>query len=337
MPDKKDTKSKKPNVVIIGGGTGSFVILSGLRKYPVNLTALITMMDSGGSSGRLRDQLGVLPPGDLRQALVALAQDRRTWLSLFTYRFESGELKGHNFGNIFLSALEKMTGSIENGVELASEVLNTQGHVIPITLDNTTLCVRLKNGDVIKGEKFIDEDERERPQILESFLSPNAKANPQALKAIKNADYIIVGPGDLYTSLIPNFVVEGVAKAFAKSKAKKIFVMNLMTKVGQTDGFTASDHVNEITKYAGFSDFDYVVVNKKNPTKKTVAWYEHFHVGAVKDDLKDGKKLGVKVIRGDIISEVTYKAQKADVVKRSLLRHDSEKLAALVVKSVLCI
>src|SRR3989344_4242384 len=208
------TEKPKKRVVVIGGGTGTFVALTGLKKYPVHLSAIITMMDSGGSTGRLRDQLGVLPPGDLRQALVALAESDKLWRDLFLYRFVNGDLKGDNFGNIFISALEKVTGSIEAAVECAGMILDTRGDAIPVTFTDSQLCVELADGRIIKGETHIDEPEELdiRPRITRAYLEPNAQANQQAITALQKADLIVIGPGDLYTSIIPNLLVDGIKK-----------------------------------------------------------------------------------------------------------------------------
>ncbi|HSX39349.1 MAG TPA: gluconeogenesis factor YvcK family protein [Candidatus Saccharimonadales bacterium] len=326
---KSKKASTKPKVVVIGGGTGTFVVLSGLKNYPVDLTAIVTMMDSGGSTGRLRDQLGVLPPGDLRQALVALSSSDKIWRDLFAYRFDAGDLNGHNFGNIFLSALEKITGSINTGLNLAEQILDTRGSVIPVTLDKSHLCVRLKNGNIIEGETFIDEVHVKRVPIENCFLKPQALPNPTALKAIEQADFIIFGPGDLYTSIIPNFLVTGIAATIKLSKAKKIFVSNLMTKFGQTDHYKISTHLAEIHKYLGANVVDLVMVNSAKPNKQLVDWYKKSgDVSMVTDDLPKNSK---KVIRGDFLSETKYEQSLADRLKRSLIRHDSEKLAKALV------
>lgn len=324
--------SKKPNVVVIGGGTGSFIVLSGLRDKPVNLTSLVTMMDSGGSTGRLRDQLGVLPPGDLRQSLVALSKTRRVWRDLFLYRFDNGDFDGHNFGNVFLSALEKMTGSIESALELASDVLHVQGKVLPVTLDNSHLCVRLQDGTIIKGEAYIDIEEANRPKIVNSFLNPSAHANPNAVQAIMEADFIVMGPGDLYTSLIPNFLVEGISEALSASTAKTIFISNLMTKTGQTDSYSVSDYVTEVLKYSKKTHIDHVLVNTAVPSGESLVWYEQSKASLVRDDLAENLHPVKNVIRGDYISDIKYKKTASDKLKRSLLRHDSKKLASEIMR-----
>lgn len=319
-------KLEKRKIVVVGGGAGSFSVLSGLKKYDLDISSLITMMDSGGSTGRLRDQLGVLPPGDLRQALVALSSSSQIWRELFLYRFEKGDLKGHNFGNIFLSALEKITGDIEHSVHLASELLRTRGKVIPITTDNADLCVELEDGSTIIGEKNIDLEESNRARVQRVYLKPQAQVSKDAYDAIQNADFIVLGPGDLYTSIIPNLVVYGVVDAIRGSSAKIVYIVNLMTKVGQTDRFSALDHLNEIKKYVGNVGINYVLLNVGSPSIEALEWYKRFGVSIVSDDLHGIEELGSQVIREDLISNVTYVKKAVDTASRSLVRHDPDRL-----------
>jgi uncharacterized cofD-like protein len=198
---------------VIGGGTGTFVVLSGLKNMHLDLGVIVTMMDSGGSTGRLRDQLGVLPPGDLRQCLVALSEAPELWRKLFLYRFEKGDFEGHNFGNIFLSALEKVSSDYNQVLETASYVLKTKGKVIPVTLDKAHLCAEYENGTVLKGEGLIDENNGETSRIRRAFLEPVPRVNPLAVDRIRESDYIVIGPGDLYTSIIPVLLVPGMKES----------------------------------------------------------------------------------------------------------------------------
>lgn len=321
---------KQKKIVVIGGGTGTFVALTGLKKYPIHLSAIVTMMDSGGSTGRLRDQLGVLPPGDLRQALVALSRSEKIWRDLFVYRFVNGDLNGHNFGNIFISALEKVTGSIERAIALATTILDVDGSVIPVTFTKSELCVELSDGKIIEGETHIDEQKEatSRPRIIKAYLQPKAPANQKAIDAIASADLIVIGPGDLYTSLVPNLLVDGVARAICRSKAKKVFVMNLMTKHGQTTDYTAAEHVADLEKYLSCS-VDYVLVNTKKPRPNTLAWYTKSHETVVEDDLSNSSK--VRVVHGAFLDDAIIVKPSSDVLNRSIIRHNPRKLAQALI------
>ncbi len=322
--------NKNPKIVVIGGGTGSYVALTGLKKHPVDLTAVVSMMDSGGSSGRLRDELGVLPPGDIRQCLVALGTSSKLLRNLFSYRFEDGDLKGHSFGNIFLSTLEKTTGSMEKAITEVGKILRIQGKVAPVTFQKTDLCVELVDGKIITGETHIDEVENkvERARIKRAFLTPKVLPNQLSIDAINNADLILIGPGDLYTSIIPNLLVDNIVASIKKSKAQKIYVLNIMTKYGQTTHYTALDHVNDLEKYLGKNIINTVLVNSTRPSKKTLAWYEDFDEQPVLDDLKGSEGYSIK--RSDLLRNVLLGKNSSDSLKRSIIRHDPEKLAATV-------
>lgn len=317
--------SKVTKVVVVGGGTGTYVVLSGLKNYPLQITAVISTLDSGGSTGRLRDQLGVLPPGDLRQALVALSDSEKIWRDLFTYRFEKGDLDGHNFGNIFISALEKISGSFDEAIAAASYILDIKGNVVPVTTDHAELCAELENGHKLKGEKLIDSIEPPSALIKKVYLEPEVSANPRALKEIKQADFIIFGPGDLYTSIIPNLLVSGVGKAVRTSQAKKIYISNLMTKPGHTDGFGVKEHIQLLEEYLG-SKIDVVLVNSSRLPKKLTDWYiKTSNSYPVRNNL--GAKSPYFVINSSFLSSVVFEQKISDRVQRSVLRHDSSKLA----------
>jgi uncharacterized cofD-like protein len=320
--------NKLPKVVTIGGGTGSYASLMGLKKYPLKLTAIVNMIDDGGSSGRLRDELGVLPPGDVRQCLVALAESSRLLRQLFNYRFEEGGLKGHSFGNIFLSTLEKQTGSMKKAIAEVGKILNIKGNVIPVTFDKASkLCVDLANGKTIVGETHIDEVEKKesRAAIIKAYLKPEAVLNEDAKLALKDADYIVIGPGDLFTSVLPNILVKGMPQVIKSSRAKKIYVMNLMTKYGQTTTFKASDHISALEKYIGKNILDFVLVNNKKPKKSVLSWYEEYEEFPVEDDLNG--KYKYKIVKSDLLKDVIIEQNASDVRRRSIIRHDSAKLA----------
>ncbi|KKS19280.1 MAG: hypothetical protein UU76_C0002G0022 [Parcubacteria group bacterium GW2011_GWC1_41_7] len=269
---------KKKRVVVIGGGTGTFTALTALRPHDFDLSAIVAMTDDGGSTGQLRDELGVLPPGDLRQALVALSDSPKVMRDLFTYRFSgkvSGGLSGHNFGNLFLSALEKVTGNFETALNQVHQVLHIQGRVIPVTLDHVQLIAKTKSGRRILGEHSIGDGWFTGKDPLKSIaLRPKAHAYSGALSAIKNADYIVIGPGSIFGSLLPNFLVEGITQGLSKTKAKIIFVCNLVNKYGETDDFLVEDHVQLLQQYVG-EVFDAVLFNTKIPDVKLLRKYRH--------------------------------------------------------------
>lgn len=316
---------KRKKIVVIGGGTGTYVALSGLKRYAYDLTAIVTMMDSGGSSGRLRDELGVLPPGDIRQCIVALSNSSRLLRKMFNYRFEEGGLTGHTFGNIFLSTLEKSTGSIKKAIEEVGKILRISGKVVPVTFAKTELCVELEDRRIIKGETHIDvvEGVEKRARIKNAFLAPKVIANPDAVSEILNADFVLIGPGDLYTSIIPNLLVSGIREALEKTKGQVIFVLNLMTKHGQTTDYSAKDHLSDLQKYTGKKTIDYVLVNSKKPNKKALVWYEEYGEEPVNDDLPSEDK----IIRKDLISSFILTQNPGDDLKRSIIRHSPKKLA----------
>lgn len=323
-----------PNVVTIGGGTGTFVVLSGLKSYPIKLSAVVSMMDSGGSTGRLKDQLGVLPPGDLRQSLVALSESEDIWRKLFTYRFDNGDLKGHNFGNIFLSAIEKITGSTQESVQYAMRLLQTQGEVIPVTLDRSSLCATYEDGTSLYQESQIDEYVG-KSKILKMYLEPNALINLDAKRALERADFIVFGPGDLHTSIIPNLLVSGMSKILANLNTKKIFIANLMTRAGQTDGYKVTDFVNKIEEYMMGEPIDYILINSEPFKSEIIKTYKEVdNAVPVLDDISGDTYHEAKVIRTSLLSNNVFKPNKSDSVKRSLLRHDPEKLAEVLFKII---
>ena len=326
---KKNKNRQK--IVTIGGGSGSFMVLSGLKKYPVDLSAVVTMSDDGGSTGVLRDDLGVLPPGDVRQCLVALSHSSQTLRKLFNYRYGNGKLSGHSFGNIFLSTLEKITGGFDSAVIEASRILRIEGYVLPVTLEDTRLVAVLKNGKKIIGEKNIYQYKNSFSNFKKLYLSPQAKLNPKIFKALKEADKIIINPGDLYSSLIPNFLVKGFSGAIAKSKAKVIYVANLMTKPGQTDNFTLNEYLTTLEKYLGRKIIKYVIFNTESPDAKLLKKYSRQGEKPVlPGDIK--KIAGIKFLGHKLLSHKIYKADKNDVLsgERSFIRHNPDKLAKII-------
>ena len=326
----------RKKIVTIGGGTGSFVLLSGLKKYPVSISAIVSMADDGGSTGVLRDELGVLPPGDVRQCLVALSDSSEMLRKLMNYRFDKGGLKGHNFGNIFLSALEKINGNFSKGVEQAAQILNVKGEVIPVTDDDTNLFLQLQNGKFIKGENEINHNfEIEKIGIKKIYLNPRAKASKKAVQRILEADLIVIGPGNYYCSIVPNFLVKGISEAVARSKAKVVFNCNLVNKRGQTEKFDLDEYLKSINKFIGKDRIDFVVFNTKKPSQDLIKKYankgEHL-IEIKKNNLK--RKYGI--IRANVLGKKETEYNPADALAdvRSLIRHDSEKLAKVLMKIV---
>jgi uncharacterized cofD-like protein len=315
-------------VVVMGGGTGTFMLLSALRKYARNLTAIVTMSDDGGSSGVLRDELGVLPPGDIRQCLVALSDSPEDMRRLFTYRFEEGSLKGHSFGNLFLTAAEKASGGFDAGVKLAERVLNVKGQVLPVTTENVRLVATLADGSRVENEGRIQmhDFKRERPSLQ---LEPQATINPEAIAAIEHADVITVGPGDLYSSIIPVLLPNGMAEALRRTQAKKVFVANLVNKPLSTAGMQVHDYVNEITRHLGHQIFDYVIYNTAKPNPELAKRYlqdgeEPVTFSATKLTGQGYSAIGESLLAGGVALQAGDSLMKGS---RSLIRHDGDLLA----------
>jgi uncharacterized cofD-like protein len=320
----------------MGGGTGTFVTLKGLKHFPCHLSAIITMSDSGGSNKRIRDEFGLLPTSDLRQCLVALSDENGEaglLRKLFMYRFEKGQgITGMTFGNLFMAALADILGSQEEAIRQTGKVLRIQGTVIPVSFTDTNLFAEYEDGHVLSEEHLIDEPSHDgKMQIKKVYLTPEAEPNAQALEAIAKADLLVLGPGDLYTSVLPNILVNGISQAIAKSKAKKVYIVNLMTKYGQTYNFSASDHLNVIKEYCGIIP-DYVVINTAVLSPEALALYAKFEEKSVVDDLKPNN--GYTVIRADVVSHQFTEKPKSDTLVRSLIRHDSLKLAEELMKLV---
>lgn len=307
-------------IVVIGGGTGNFVILNGLKQYSVELTAIASMTDDGGGAGILRDELGVLPPGDVRQCLVALSNSSRLMRSLMNYRFENGGLEGHSLGNLLLSALEKITGSFEKAVEEVGKILYIKGKVIPLTTHQVRLKMVLKNQVLLEGEKEIYLSKEIDQGYEKIYLDPFPSVNPHVIDAILNADLLIIGPGGLYTSLIPNLLIQGMSEAICKSPAKKVLVINLMNRKGQTTGFKTSHYLKELTRYLHQDLFDVILFNNQKPSAELIEIYAQ-EGELVENDLKDPRLMSV-----GLLGKITMKS-KRDVAQRSLIRHDSKKLA----------
>lgn len=318
----------REKLVTIGGGTGSYVVLSGLKSYPVEISAVIGMFDDGGSTGVLRRELNVLPPGDVRQCLVALSAPGHFLKDLFEYRFSEGFLSGHSLGNIILSVLEKNTGSMSKAIDIVSTSMNLIHDVVPVTLQGTTLCASITGGEQIVGQDNINKS----VLINRSFkleLVPEVEINPHARKAIVEADKIIINPGDLYTSIIPNFLVKGMKEALLQSQAKFIYVANLMTTHGHTDNLSVSDHLRIIAGYIHPRHIDSVVYNSAVPDEELFQVYNthHQHFVELGDQDRESK---TRFIGADLIDRKIYKKRRGDRLQRSFIRHNAEKLATIL-------
>lgn len=330
---KEPFAKQEIKIAVIGGGTGSFTILSGLKGYTTQIAAIVSMADDGGSTGVLRDELGTLPSGDVRQCLVALS-DSPQIRDLFDYRFDEGTFRGHSFGNILLSALEKVTGDFGEAVETASEILRVNGVVIPATLDNVRLKMEwVDTSLILNGERVIDaEFFKHDPRQANISLVPAAKVNKTAIAAIEQADIIVIAPGDLYTSLGPLLVIDGVGAALKASSALKVYVSNLVSKKGQTDTFTVSDHAAEIERFAGSPFLDYVIYNDAMPSADVAALYEKeggYVTAYVAEELD---KAHYQSLGGNLLGDMAS-AHDADImpVTRSLIRHNAAAVAASIV------
>lgn len=317
------------NLVAMGGGTGLSTLLAGLKElvgkssesiWIDNLSAIVTVSDDGGSSGRLRDELQMLPPGDIRNCMIALSEDSSLLSRLFRYRFRGdGELGGHSFGNLFLAALSEVTGDFTEAVRLSSEVLASKGHIYPATISDVRLVAELEDGNVVRGETSITAS---RSAIRLLRLEPEqCLPLPQVLKAIRSADVITVGPGSLYTSILPNLLVAQVARVIGESPATKIFVSNLMTQPGETDGYTAREHIETVKRYAPEIHFDFVIVNDKRISPEQTERYA----------AEDAHQIGIDDNAIDRALDGNTEIVKADLLDSGeKVRHSSIRLAQVV-------
>lgn len=327
----------KTKVVVVGGGTGTYTLLRGLRQYhnELDIAAIVTMADSGGSTGRLRDEFGQLPVGDVRQALAALAPDvpgaKNLLRDLFLYRFKSGEgLSGHNFGNLFLTALTDMLGSEAEAIEAAGVLLRIEGKVIPVTTDKVHLAATFSSGRAVVGEHDIDEPKPEHihDRITTLFLTPIAKLSVEAKEALLSADCIIFGPGDFYTSILANAVVTGFADAVKESQATILFVANLMARPGQTIGMHLADYVAEFHRYVSVLPDLIMVPDTLLPGELVQHYADTEGVHPVSHEITDER---IRLHAAPIINQERFLPEAGDVLTRSLIRHDSDALAAAIV------
>jgi len=314
--------NRGPKIVVIGGGTGLSTLLRGLKVYSANITAIVTVADDGGSSGRLRQEFGVLPPGDIRNCLTALADQEKLLTELFQYRFKAGSgLVGHSFGNLFLTAMSEITGDLERAITASSQVLAVRGRVLPATLSDVCLWAELEDGRRIEGESSITEA---NGKILRVGCTPeNPPALPAAVKAIREADYIIVGPGSLYTSIMPNLLVPEIAEAIASRSVPRIYVCNIMTQPGETQGYSVSDHIRALDEGCGKKLFNAVLVHKKSPSAQSLINYAKVSSHPVFLDREAVAQLGRRIVLSNVMDE--------DEVT-TLVRHNPERLARVLLR-----
>ncbi len=328
----------KPKIVVVGGGTGSHTLLSGLKALDCDLFSIVTVADSGGSTGRLRDEFGYLPMGDFRMSLVGMAQSDpdAVMRKLFMYRFDRGEqgLRGHNFGNLMLVALTDILKSEEKAFEYASHILNVKGTVLPVTTSQVTLMAEYENGEILEGEASIDYPPSEHDgtlHIKRLFLKDPATISDAAKAALLNADYIIISPGDLYTSILANVVVSGVSEAISHSHAKLIYISNLMSKWGQTYNFKTSNYLHELKKYISRVP-DIVLINNAELPEDILESYSKENNHKVINDLESNEECSVICV--DLLADEKVRLVSGDLVKRSLIRHSPEKLSREISKII---
>ena len=317
---------KGPKIVVIGGGTGLSTMLRGLKYYTSNITAIVTVGDDGGGSGDLREDLGMLPPGDIRNCILALADTEPLMEDLLQYRFKDGRLKNQSFGNLFLAAMAGISDNFEEAVQKMSSVLAVTGKVIPVTLDNMQLIAKLQNGNIVEGESQIPEEAiKQNSRIDELRIKPeNAKPLKEALDALKEADAIVMGPGSLYTSITSNLLVKDISKAVRKSNAIKIYISNIMTQPGETTGFKVSDHLKVLRKYGGKDIVDYAIVNTGEITEELKEKYNQEGAELVKLDEEDIKSMGIKIVGENLVK-----------IQNGTVKHDSDKLAEVLADTIM--
>ncbi|WP_097027305.1 gluconeogenesis factor YvcK family protein [Clostridium peptidivorans] len=317
---------KGPKIVAIGGGTGLSTMLRGLKYYTSNITAIVTVADDGGGSGDLREDLGILPPGDIRNCILALSDTEPLMEELLQYRFKDGRLKNQSFGNLFLAAMDGISTNFEEAVQKMSSVLAVTGKVIPVTLENVVLKAELQNGNIVEGESMIPEEAlSQKSPIQRVFIEPkDARALKEAVNAIREADAIILGPGSLYTSVIPNLLIKDISSALKRTTAIKIYVSNIMTQPGETDNYAVSDHIKSIFRHAGDEVIDYVIVNNGGVEEGPQGKYKEEESHMVDVDIDVISSMNIKRIDGDLIN-----------IKNGFIRHNSEKLASMIIETIM--
>ncbi|WP_244833948.1 YvcK family protein [Clostridium sp. BJN0001] len=317
---------KGPKIVVIGGGTGLSTMLRGLKYYTSNITAIVTVGDDGGGSGDLREDLGMLPPGDIRNCILALADTEPIMEDLLQYRFKDGRLKNQSFGNLFLAAMDGISDNFEEAVQKMSSVLAVTGKVIPVTLDNMKLVAVLENGNTVEGESLIPKESVKQNSKIDTFkmIPENAKPLKEALDAIREADAVVMGPGSLYTSITSNLLIKDIAKEVRKSKAIKIYISNIMTQPGETTGFKVSDHLKVLRKYGGSDIVDYVIANTGEISSELEERYKKEGSELVDIDKQKISSMGVNIIGENLIK-----------MENGFIKHDADKLAEVLADTIM--
>ncbi len=319
---QKKQLSRGPRIVAVGGGTGLSVLLSGLKSYSSNISAIVTVADDGGSSGRLRQQFDVLPPGDIRNCLVALADAPALMRDLFQFRFDkNSEFSGHSFGNLFLTVMTRLTGDFEKAIKETSKVLALRGQVIPSTLGDVMLVAHYKDGSVVTGEGQIPKAKKAINRV--SLTPDQPQATPDAIKAIKEAQIIVLGPGSLYTSIIPNLLIKEIAQEIAQSEAIKVYVCNVMTQPGETDGYSVCDHIKALLSHSSARILDYCVVNTGEVPGEILKRYSVENSLLVVNDRTNIESLGYRVVEEDF-----------SMIQDGVIRHDAERLAKIILSFI---
>jgi len=319
---QKKHLSRGPRIVAVGGGTGLSVLLSGLKVYSSNISAVVTVADDGGSSGRLRQQFDVLPPGDIRNCLVALADAPALMRDLFQFRFDqNSEFSGHSFGNLFLTVMTRLTGDFEKAIKETSKVLALRGQVIPSTLDNVKLAAHYQDGSTVVGENLIPQEMKPINRV--TLIPERPSATPDALRAVKDAQIIVLGPGSLYTSIIPNLLIKEIAQAVAESGAIKVYVCNVMTQPGETDNYSVSDHVRALSSHSWPRILDYCLVNNGEVPQEVLRRYSKQNSQLVVNDHKKVEGMGYRVVEDDFT-----------MIQDGVIRHDPEKLARIILSFI---
>ncbi|WP_026476706.1 gluconeogenesis factor YvcK family protein [Alkaliphilus transvaalensis] len=321
--------NKGPKIVVIGGGTGLSVLLRGIKLYTSNITAIVTVADDGGGSGKLREDLGMLPPGDIRNCILALAEMEPTMEQLLQYRFPEGSLKGQSFGNLLIASMNGISNNFEEAIKKISEVLAVTGNVLPVTLENMTLYAKLENGTIVEGESNIPQKSiEENSPIKKISINPkHPKAVIEALEAIQQADVVVLGPGSLYTSIIPNLLINDIRKSLLETTAEKVYIPNIMTQPGETTNYSVLNHLEAIFNHFPELSIDHIFINQgtiPQPIKEKYRFEGAELISTSHEEMVKIKKLGINILEANLVD-----------IKKEYVRHDAEKISKMIMENVL--